>query len=330
MGGISLQSFALAMTGLLFLQCTAADSAFPSEDKQDDPFSVRYLESQDEVTDLLELVVDQSFPELSDESITSVGKLGKATMFFWAQPHWGSIANPFASTRYRVFFNTLLFESSNSSIPPLPYKAAEAILAHELSHVSDYATTATGLLRTGWTQVVHGTAEARNERRTDLSAIRRGYAEGLKTYRRWIYSTLEGEALRIKKATYFSPDEITMVNWAIGQYPQLIAYWRKSPPLSLAAIKADIALLDADVALPQFTGCDDDQFSCFDQACIESFQLCDGTAQCSAGEDESVGCNTDCPADMFICGSGECIPASYRCDSDADCFDFSDEAACEF
>jgi len=312
----------------LAIGCGAVGDASGTEgDKADDPFAVRYIQNAEEIDALVTQVVNDSFPELPLDRISIKGARKDPFVFFWAQPEFGSVLNPFAETTYRVFYNTRLFDT-NSQIAPLPYEAVRSILAHELGHVSDYETTTFGLLRTGWTQVVHGKSESRNERRTDLGAIARGYADGLKTYRRWIYGTLSGDDLARKREIYFTPEEISLVEWAIGEYPELIQYWRRTPPLSLQQIEADIASLDAGAALPESIGCDEDQFDCNDGSCINSWQLCDGTSHCPGGEDEGDGCNQECPDSMFVCGSGECIPASAACDLFLDCFDYSDEAEC--
>jgi hypothetical protein len=48
----------------------------------------------------------------------------------------------------------------------------------------------------------------RFEKRADVEALRRGYAQGLKQYRIWLYEHVPPSALMEKKRDYLSPDEI--------------------------------------------------------------------------------------------------------------------------
>jgi len=57
---------------------------------------------------------------------------------------------------------------------------------------------------------------------------------------------------------------------------------------------------------------------------------CDGTDDCSHGEDE-IGCRPKCDkAHLFACASGDdCISKFWQCDGHADCIDGSDEVGCD-
>lgn len=74
---------------------------------------------------------------------------------------------------------------------------------------------------------------------------------------------------------------------------------------------------------------DGETFQCR-MKCIPIHYRCDGSRDCSSGEDE-IGChddttvNTTCAANYFRCNDGQCIPSSFVCDGDYECADHSDE-----
>src|SRR5262249_53007760 len=74
---------------------------------------------------------------------------------------------------------------------------------------------------------------ARFERWADLQAIARGYGEGLKEYRKWLYRSIPPESLEEKKRDYFSPEEIDQILLAARAQPDLITYWLKHVPRNL-------------------------------------------------------------------------------------------------
>jgi hypothetical protein len=104
---------------------------------------------------------------------------------------------------YNLYFDPRLLDD------PPPAEAVEAILAHELVHLADY-TEMSGfrLLRVGARYLSSRSFRIRFERRTDVGALRRGKAAGLKAYRQWIYPRLDPEELEEKRVTYFTPEEI--------------------------------------------------------------------------------------------------------------------------
>uniref|UniRef100_A0A182P409 Terribly reduced optic lobes n=1 Tax=Anopheles epiroticus TaxID=199890 RepID=A0A182P409_9DIPT len=113
-------------------------------------------------------------------------------------------------------------------------------------------------------------------------------------------------------------------------------------------------------------GCRSNEFTCYDGKCIDQDAQCDGTADCSEGEDEQCGpvecdesreffCRADnscipkesvcdgqpqcsdgedenceaCPRNTWQCDYGQCIPLEQKCDGNIDCpDDISDERNC--
>jgi hypothetical protein len=131
--------------------------------------------------------------------------------------------------RYLVEVNPELFALS------APEDGVCAILAHELSHVSAMSR-GNRMREFGLVRLLSKGFTAKFERRTDLEAIHRGYGDGLKSYRGWVYGHVPAENLAAKKRNYFSPEEIKEVQNGLKANPGLYVYWRKHVPLSSGQI----------------------------------------------------------------------------------------------
>ncbi len=209
-----------------------ADGATPRDDA-----SAATLQDPGQVEALIASIVDTSFPELSGVRIT-LAPLSSPSVYFASQPHAGSWLSPFAKTRYLIRVNPRVYDA-DPSVPPLPLQAAEAILAHELAHTLGYVEGGSaGILRAGLEQLSLRSL-IRSERRTDLVAVSRGYADGLVAYRRWIYPTLNAEQEERKRAIYLSPEEIHAIVVLLEQDPDRLDGWLSDPPRSLRALTPD-------------------------------------------------------------------------------------------
>jgi hypothetical protein len=97
--------------------------------------------------------------------------------------------------------------NSAAALIAAPEEGKRAIIAHELAHVAYYANgnrlRLVGLIRLG----SKGFRE-QFEKRADLEALRRGYAQGLKQYRIWLYQHVSPAVLREKRRDYLTPEEI--------------------------------------------------------------------------------------------------------------------------
>jgi len=144
-----------------------------------------------------------------------------------------SLARFFAPLRMRYFVevNPVLF---SQQAPP---DGVCSVLAHELAHV---ITLSHGnrIRRLGLVRLLSKGYTAQFERRTDLEAIHRGYGNGLKSYRTWVYAHIPPNKLRGKLHNYFSPDEIAAIQMRLQAQPDLFAYWSKHVPSNLQEIQS--------------------------------------------------------------------------------------------
>jgi hypothetical protein len=176
---------------------------------------------------LVEEVVKASYPELKNADI-QVQTFESAADYFRTGFSFGRFLSA-KKMRYFIKVNPRVFELK------APTEGVRAIVAHELGHVFDFHRRKrirllglVGLSSKGYS--------ADFERRTDLQAIARGYGEGLKAYRRWLYQNIPAKKLAEKQRNYFSPEEIEALESKRRQQPELMQHWFKHPPRSLQEI----------------------------------------------------------------------------------------------
>jgi hypothetical protein len=132
--------------------------------------------------------------------------------------------------RYFVDVNPALLQEQ------APPDGVCAILAHELVHVVSLSRS-NRIRRFGLVRLLSKGQTAKFERRADLEAIHRGYGDGLKNYRTWVYLHIPPSKLQEKRRNYFSPEEITAIEKKMLEQPDLFAYWAEHVPMSLRAIE---------------------------------------------------------------------------------------------
>ena len=134
--------------------------------------------------------------------------------------------------RYFVEVNPALYNQG------APADGVCSVLAHELAHVVALQH-GNRIRRLGLVRLLSGSFTARFERKTDLEAIRRGYGDGLKSYRSWVYAHIPPRSLAAKRRNYFSPKEIEKIQGRLREQPDLFGYWSRHVPLSLAEVLRD-------------------------------------------------------------------------------------------
>jgi len=132
--------------------------------------------------------------------------------------------------RYILSVNPEVF---NRNCPEI---AIRAIIAHEIGHVLFFSQR-NRLRLLGLVRLESKNYRAEFERWTDLQAISRGYGEGLKEYRRWLYQNVPQKSLAGKRRDYFSPEEIDAILGRVKAHPELMNYWLTHVPLNLKQIE---------------------------------------------------------------------------------------------
>ncbi|MGH9801646.1 MAG: hypothetical protein ACRD82_14880 [Blastocatellia bacterium] len=176
---------------------------------------------------IVEEVKTASFPELKNTEIE--------IKLFTSRSDYFQSRFTFTSFLFGKRLRCLLKVNRNVFADGAPEDGLRAIIAHELGHALYYKSR-NRLKLLGLVRLAGKDFTARFERSTDLEAITRDYAEGLKTYRHWLYNRIPAEKLAEKKRNYFSPEEIDAIELKRSQ-PELLKQWRKHPPRSLPEIE---------------------------------------------------------------------------------------------
>ena len=92
----------------------------------------------------------------------------------------------------------LIRVNSGTTLLTAPEEARRAIIAHELAHLAYYAN-GNRLRLLGLLRFPGKNFRERFEKRADVVALSRGYAQGLKQYRVWLYEHVPPNALLEKK-----------------------------------------------------------------------------------------------------------------------------------
>ncbi|MDX2044556.1 MAG: hypothetical protein SF097_25320 [Acidobacteriota bacterium] len=177
---------------------------------------------------IVEEVRSASFPELKNTEIE--------IRLFNSQSDYFQSRFTFSSFLFGKRLRCLLKVNRNVFADGVPEDGLRAIIAHELGHAL-YYKSGNRLKLIGLARLIGKGFTARFERATDLEAIARDYAEGLKSYRRWLYQRIPSNKLAEKKRNYFSPEEIDAVELKLHSQPELLKLWRKHPPRSLPEIE---------------------------------------------------------------------------------------------
>ena len=182
----------------------------------------------DRVRRIVEEVESASFPELKT-TVIEIKLFDSPSDYFQSR-------FTFASFLFGKQLRCLLKVNRKVFADGVPEDGLRAVIAHELGHALYYRSR-NRLKLIGLVRLIGNGFTARFERGTDLEAIARDYADGLKSYRHWLYARIPVSKLAEKMRNYFSPEEIEAVALKLQSQPQILKSWRKHPPRSLPEIE---------------------------------------------------------------------------------------------
>lgn len=175
-------------------------------------------------------IIEKSYPELKTAKI-EIKTFESESNYFKSQFSVSRFLT-FRKIKYVIFVNPQVFRQN------APEDGIRAILAHELAHVS-YFKRKNRFQLLGLAALADKGFTAKFERRADLEAMARGYGEGLKSYREWLYQNISPKAVEAKKLDYFSPAEIDLMLRLLREKPEMIDVWRKKVPRNLKEIEGE-------------------------------------------------------------------------------------------
>jgi hypothetical protein len=158
--------------------------------------------SCDRMIETVRRLIDTKFPRLAERKVR-ITEFTSDDTFLQAQPK--HVLRSGKNRVYEIQVNPRLFDDPPSA------SALEAILVHELSHLNDYTyMNSFEIADLGLMYVQSGAPRGvvRYERATDETAMRKGFASGIREYRQWLYGKVSGRALELKKKIYYTPEEI--------------------------------------------------------------------------------------------------------------------------
>lgn len=176
---------------------------------------------------LVEDLLSLSYPELRGTAIR-VMQFQSTSDYFRARFSFARFF--FGPMQYLVLVNPRVFDLR------VPTTGVRAILAHELGHVLFYKKL-NRLQLLGLVRLISKAFMQEFERWADLQAISRGYGEGLREYRRWLYENIPASSIVKKQRNYFSPEEIEAILVALRDRPSLMEYWLRCVPRDLREIR---------------------------------------------------------------------------------------------
>lgn len=147
------------------------------------------IDAVQQIREISRRVVDASFPKLNGSNIDIKAFESPSTFF----------KTRFSISRYMTFRGTRIILSVNPCVFKLraPVRGIEAIIAHELVHAENYIDRNL-FQRVSLVKLAGANSLARFGRRTDLVAIERGYGNGLREYREWLYLNIPPDKVEKK------------------------------------------------------------------------------------------------------------------------------------
>lgn len=184
------------------------------------------------VSSLVGTISDTAYPELAGKEIQLRPFRSNSDYF----------RTRFSISRFLFFRRMHYFVEVNPELfsRNAPPDGVCAILGHELAHVAGLSHgNRIRLFRL--VRLVSRGYTVRLERRADLEAIRRGFGDGLVSYRNWVYNNVSAAKAEEKKRNYFTPQEIVTIEDLARKKPELFDYWKRKVPLNESEIEASAA-----------------------------------------------------------------------------------------
>jgi|SRR5579864_465747 len=200
------------------------------------PFSTMYSRGESVQTDAVVSTVSTVIQEVQRTSFPELAHVDLRVRIF--RSHADYFRTRFSFSRFLLFMPMQYFTDVNPALfqEQAPSDGVCAILAHELVHIASLSR-GNRVRRFSLVRLLSKRQTAKFERRTDLEAIHRGYGDGLKSYREWVYAHIPSDKLPEKRRNYFSPEEIGAIQIFLEKQPKLFEFWRAHVPMSLREIQ---------------------------------------------------------------------------------------------
>jgi hypothetical protein len=178
-----------------------------------------------DVADRVRLITDEviaaSYPELRDTDIR-IKLFRSESDYFRARFSFRRFFFH-RKMRYYILANSKLVERQ------APENGIRAIIAHELGHIL-YFKRRNRIELLGLVRLLSKDFTIHFEKWADLQAISRGYGDGLKEYREWLYLHIPAKKMAEKRRNYYSPEEIDHLASVLQKHPEKLADWLKDVP----------------------------------------------------------------------------------------------------
>lgn len=165
--------------------------------------------SRGDVECLTQELVELNFPELRnawEQGRIKFKALQSNAYFFKTSYSSGYLSGDRSKRTYSIDVNDSIYDPDQKPAGAPTVEAIQGILAHELVHLVDYEKAdIKRKIHLGVTIIIHPSSI---ERATDETAFARGFAQGIRKYREWIYGKLTQKVLKRKMKRYYTPEEI--------------------------------------------------------------------------------------------------------------------------
>lgn len=186
------------------------------------------LKNEDQLSCLLEDLVENSFPNLSGKKIEFV-EFKSTVQYFKSSIRISTIRKNPGARSYVLHLNPRIYRGD------LNLLTVQAAMAHELVHLEDFSKMGKSEL-TFFLSRYKGDFKHKYERLADLQTLSLGFAPGLKAWRGWTTSRMPASVGHKKKSHFLTVEEIE--SWENGTLFQAPATPVAEAPVAKAATVA--------------------------------------------------------------------------------------------